>query len=144
MWYLIVSIPDLCTLTYFEFGEKTMCVLRDHFSAIICQLLNHYPRSIHEATSFKSFKISLFTRYLYLCPTLQREITRKIQRAIIKKNNIFFKSSLGYLLIILVCSKLLAVRVFEILSFLCSNLQRAMTEFLFKFSPGNLLISSIS
>ena len=37
-----------------------MCVLRDHFSAIIGQLLNHYPRSIDEATSFKSFKISLF------------------------------------------------------------------------------------
>ena len=57
-----------------------------------------------------------------------------------KKNKItfFLKSSLGYLLIILVCSKLLAVRVFEISSFQCSNLQRAMTEFLFKFSPGNL------
>ena len=36
-----------------------MCVLRDYFSAIIGLLLNHYPRSIHEATSFKSFKISL-------------------------------------------------------------------------------------
>ena len=36
-----------------------MCVLRDYFSAIIGQLLNHYPRSIHEATSFISFKISL-------------------------------------------------------------------------------------
>ena len=61
-----------------------MCVLRDYFSAIIGQLLNHYPRSIHEATSFKSFKISLL-QDLYLCQTLQREITRKMQRAIIEK-----------------------------------------------------------
>ena len=45
-----------------------MCVLRDYFSAIIGQLLN--PRSIHEATSFKSFKISLLQdifMYVQLC-----------------------------------------------------------------------------
>ena len=36
-----------------------MYVLRDHFSAIIGQLLNHYPWSTHKATSFKSFKISV-------------------------------------------------------------------------------------
>ena len=47
-----------------------MCVLRDYFSAIKGQLLNHYPRSIHEATSFKSFKISLLQDifiYVQLC-----------------------------------------------------------------------------
>ena len=53
-----------------------------------------------------------------------------------RKNKItfFFKSSLGYLLIILYqlfkfFSKLLAVGVFEISSFLCSNLQKAITDF---------------
>ena len=50
-----------------------MCVLRDHFSAIIGQFFKkHYPRSIDEATSFKSFKISLFQDtcifiYVQLC-----------------------------------------------------------------------------
>ena len=47
-----------------------MCVLRDHSSAIIGQLLNHNPWSIHEATSFKSFKISLLQDifiYVQLC-----------------------------------------------------------------------------
>ena len=54
-----------------------MCVLRDHFNAIIGKLLNHYPMSIHEATSLKKFQYIFITRYLYLCPTLQRDLTRK-------------------------------------------------------------------
>ena len=54
---------------------------------------------------------------------------------------IFTRLSTHYpLSAIQVCSKLLTVRVFEISSFLCSNLQKIF----FKFSPGNLLISSIS
>ena len=57
-----------------------------------------------------------------------------------KFSNIFGLSTHYPLSAIQVCSKLLAVRVFEISSFLCSNLQR----FFLKFSPGNLLISSIS
>ena len=28
MWYLIVSIPDLCTLTYFVFSSKSLLSFR--------------------------------------------------------------------------------------------------------------------
>ena len=90
-----------------------MCVLRDHFSAII--------------------KISLFMS------NFAKGYNSKNAWILIEKiKYIFFlKYSLGYLHIILYqlfkfFSKLLAVGVFEISSFLCSNLQRAMTDiFLF-------------
>ena len=48
---------------------------------------------------------------------------------------IFTRLSTHYpLSAIQVCSKLLAVRVFEISSFLCSNLQRAITDFFLIFT----------
>ena len=74
---------------------------------------------------------------------------QKMQRAITLKNKItFFKKShqVIYSLFSISCPslKVLAVLVFKISSFLCQNLQRAITfkksTFFFKFSPGNLLI----
>ena len=52
------------------------------------------------------------------------------QKNIITFFKIFTRLSTHYRLsAIQVCSKLLAVKVFEISSFLCSNLQRAITDF---------------
>ena len=72
-----------------------MWVLRDHSSAIIGQLLNHYPWSIHEATSFKS------SRYLYYKISLFMSNFAKGNDRKKKTKTFFFKSSLGYLLLIL-------------------------------------------
>ena len=38
VWYLIVSIPDFCTLTYFEL--RTFCLLGKHES--ICYIIQDY------------------------------------------------------------------------------------------------------
>ena len=61
-----------------------MC-LKNLFSVIIGQLLNHYPPGLY--TRLLALKVS---RYLYykislFMTNLQREITRKMPRAIIKK-----------------------------------------------------------
>ena len=78
-----------------------MCVLRDYFSAIIGQLLNHHPRSIHEATSFKSFKISLL-QDIFFMSNFAKGNNSEIAKGNNRKIKLhFFKSSLGYLLIIL-------------------------------------------
>ena len=45
MWYLIVSIPDLCTLTYFQFqlslnaGQKYCRMLEGELSVIISNFI---------------------------------------------------------------------------------------------------------
>ena len=54
MWYLIVSIPDLCTLTYMDFSEPEfygdlvfklrMIVGSNNFSVQFIKIISHYKK----------------------------------------------------------------------------------------------------
>ena len=75
-----------------------MCVLRDHFSAIIGQLLNHYP---------KVYTRGYWLYFYYKIPLFMSNFAKGNNSKNAKDNNrknkitFFKKSSLGYLLIIL-------------------------------------------
>ena len=66
VWYLIASIPDLCTITYFKYSQPTEIPKRDYVLEII-QLLqkNTHAATIYEIKVFLNYGIILVFSCFY-------------------------------------------------------------------------------
>ena len=63
VWYLIASIPDLCTLTHFIYSQPTELPKRDYVLEIIQLLQKNTPTAeIYEIKVFLNYDMGLDTR----------------------------------------------------------------------------------
>ena len=60
VWYLIVSIPDLCTITYFYFSQQTLPSWKMYQSSLVSLTMILYKLKSMQSLKYQSRSLALF------------------------------------------------------------------------------------